>query len=185
MRVTNNKISPNVLKQLNEVAALKEIVDLKKGHYSKAFLLKNDNDKVIRFRLYKDQNGLTAFFESNKIKHSPFQTKNTIVIFDTVLKLSLKIDKDTIDRELENEINFNLSKEQKELLSLGHEVTLEVNKTQQTKRPHNNGTSFLLSKKTVLFHKSFVADYTFFLGQTSLLLKEVDIHKKLSLIPKY
>ena len=89
--------------------------------------------------------------------------------------LVLKIDKKLVEEELDAQINFNLSNEQKELLSEGHDVTLEVTNVHSKSPENKTKSSCLMSKKEL---KSFVADYSFFLGKTSLLIREIKEVKK-------
>lgn len=154
---------------------LKNNKNLKSGFYSSLYSINIDGNEVrYRFRCneIKKTNSFTIIFSGNENNHKPFQKGNTILIFDKELQRSLKLDYNLINKIWEDEINYNLSSEQKQLLFLGHEITLEVNQKSKL-------SNFLkLDNRKV--YKSYIADYTFFLAKTSLLFKEKNPQQKIN-----
>ena len=148
------------------------------GFYSPVYSIIINNQKYdyrFRSKLNKDKKEITIIFSSNEKDHKPYSKGNIINFYDNELKKTLKIDKKLVEEELDAQINFNLSNEQKELLSEGHDVTLEVTNVHSKSPENKTKSSFLMSKKEL---KSFVADYSFFLGKTSLLIREIKEVKK-------
>ena len=148
------------------------------GFYSPVYSIIINNEKYdyrFRSKLNKDKKEITIIFSSNEKYHKPYSKGNIINFYDNELKKTLKIYKKLVEEELDAQINFNLSNEQKELLSEGHDVTLEVTNVHSKNTGNKTKSSFLMSKKEL---KSFVADYSFFLGKTSLLIREIKEVKK-------
>lgn len=150
---------------------LKSNLDLKNGFFSDDYKFNHEGKEVsYRFRAY-EVDGLKNYsivFNSNAIKHNPYSKNNHIFFYDKKLKNTLYIKKELFEEILESQIDFNLSTEQKELLSQGHDITLNVSNTCLT----NKGKVTQLQKTTKKELKNFVADYSFFLGKCSLLLKD-------------
>lgn len=138
---------------------------LKLGYYSKVYKIKI-NDKIHSYRFHStlDNNEKKInmiVFDGKVQKHKPFKKNNQIYFHDKELQKTLKINKDLFEEEV---INMGFSDEQKELLSEGKDVTLEVISTTKTNK------QVILSNSIV--KKSFVADYSFFLGSNTLFVKE-------------
>lgn len=145
---------------------LKNHKDLKVGFYSPVYKIKiNGENHSYRFHstLSSEKKKITIIFNENEKKMNPYCKGNIIHFYDKELKKTLKLDKSIFDEELGKEVNYNLSSEQKELLAEGRDITLEVT---SSKKSFKDNKQVLVSKKEL---KSFVADYSFFLGKTSLL----------------
>lgn len=153
-----NEILSNSLKNKN----------LKLGFYSKVYNIKiNGENHSYRFHSkmnLKNKKINTVIFNGNVQKHKPFIKKSEFFFYDLELKKTMKISKDLFNDEI---LNMELSDEQKELLAEGKDVTLDVssslNKIKTNKQVVVANTSF---------KKTFVADYSFFLGKNSLFMKE-------------
>jgi hypothetical protein len=154
-----NEILSNNLKNEN----------LKLGFYSKVYNIKIDG-KNHSYRFHskvniKNKKINTVIFNGNIQKHNPFKKNSEIFFYDQELKITMKISKDLFNDEI---VNMDLSDEQKELLTEGKDVTLDVsssfNKIKNNKQVVVSNTSF---------KKTFVADYSFFLGKNSLFIKEI------------
>ena len=155
-----NEILSNNLKNEN----------LKLGFYSKVYNIKiNGENHSYRFHSkvnLKSKKINTVIFNGNVQKHKPFIKNSEIFFYDKELKKTMKISKDLFNDEV---INMDLSDEQKELLAEGKDITLECvsfsfNKIKNIKQVVVANTSF---------KKTFVADYSFFLGKNSLFMKEI------------
>jgi len=134
--------------------------NLKLGFFSEVYKIKiKGKEHSYRFHSTLDLTNKkvnTVIFNGKVIKHKPFIKNSHIYFFDEKLKATLKINKELFDDEV---INMDLSHEQKELLSQGKDITLQV-----SHKKNALSISFL--------KKSFVADYSFFLGKGDLLIKE-------------
>lgn len=154
-----NEILSNNLKNEN----------LKLGFYSKVYNIKIDGkNHSYRFHSKLNLKGKkinTVIFNGNIQKHKPFIKNSEIFFYDKELKKTMKISKDLFNDEV---VNMDLSDEQKELLAEGKDITLDVsssfNKIKNNKQVVVANTSF---------KKTFVADYSFFLGKNSLFMKEI------------
>lgn len=147
--------------------------NLKSGFYSELYSI-NVNGKECKYRFhsteFKKKKSFVIIFSRNIKEHKPFIEKKSIFFYDKGLNNTLKVDSDLVQSITEKEINFNLSNEQKELLFLGHDITLEVN--QKNKKEGVAKTTIQKSSK------NYTADYSFFLGKSSLLIKENLIEKE-------
>jgi len=155
---------------------LKENNNLKIGFYSQDYNVEINGKKVsYRFHAIEKygKKTFTIKFSSNLTKHNPYCKNNNLFFYDNTLKTTLHIKKSLFDEILEKEIDFNLSTEQKELLAEGHDVQLNVT----TKSKEKGSVSKIVSKKEL---KNFVADYTFFLGKSSLLIKNTTPNKAIN-----
>lgn len=159
---------------------LKENNNLKIGFYSQDYKFEN-NGKFVFYRFHaiekQGQKSFTIKFSSDLEKHNPYSKKDNLFFYDNKLKTTLHINRNLFDEIIEKEIDFNLSTEQKVLLAEGHDIQLNVT----TNSTEKGSVSKKISKKEL---KNFVADYTFFLGKCSLLIKETSINtqtKSLSL----
>lgn len=163
------RLPAEIKKEIQE--NLKKNKNLKIGFFSDDFKFNNEGKEVsYRFRAY-EVDGLKNFsivFNSNTSKHNPYTKNNNIFFYDKKLKNTLHVKKELFDEILESQIDFNLSTEQKELLSEGHDITLNVTNTCLS----NKGKFTQLQKTSKKELKNYVADYSFFLGKCSLLLKE-------------
>lgn len=159
---------------------LKQNKNLQIGFFSQDYNFELNGKKIFyRFhaREEKGQKTFTIKFGSDLKNHNPYSKNNNLFFYDSTLKTTLHIKKSLFEEILEKEIDFNLSTEQKELLANGHDITLNVTSNSKEK----NNVSKIVSKKEL---KNFVADYTFFLGKCSLLIKETcknTVNKSLSL----
>jgi len=138
---------------------------LKPGFYTERFAAGIENEILIYRINLSIENGEEVYgivMNSNVEEHKPFSKDNMIYFYDKKMKNTLGVPKEVFDAELNKEVNLNLSKEQKELLADGHDITLEVTKNSK------DATSKITSKKELI---SFSADYSFFLGATDLLIK--------------
>lgn len=145
---------------------LKKHKDLKVGFYSPVYNINvNGENHSYRFHstLRSEKKKITIVFNKNEKINIPYRKGNIIHFYDKELKRTLKLDKSLLEEELEKIVNYNLSSEQKELLAEGQDITLEV--TSSKKSIKDNKQVFVPKKEL----KSFVADYSFFLGKTSLL----------------
>lgn len=153
-----NEILSNNLKYKN--------LDL--GFYSKVYTIKIKGEThTYRFHSTLNHKGKrinTVIFNGNVQKHKPFIKNSEIFFYDQEMKKTLKISKDLFNDEV---VNMCLSDEQKELLAEGKDVTLDVSST-LTKIKNNKQVIVVNSS----FKKTFVADYSFFLGKHSLFIKE-------------
>lgn len=164
-----NRLPAEIRKEIQE--NLKNNQDLKIGFFSDDFKFVHEGKEIsYRFRA-KEVNGQKNFsiiFNSNVSKHNPYIKNNHILFYDKKLKNTLHLKKELFDEILDSQIDFNLSTEQKELLSTGHDITLNVTNTSLA----NKGKNVKLQKSAKTELKSYVADYSFFLGKCSLILKE-------------
>lgn len=153
-----NEILSNNLKNEN----------LKLGFYSKVYNIKiNGENHSYRFHSkvnLKSKKINTVIFNGNVQKHKPFIKNSEIFFYDQVLKKTMKISKDLFNDEV---VNMELSDEQKELLAEGKDVTLDVSSSS-----HKNKINKQVVVANTSFKKTFVADYSFFLGKNSLFMKE-------------
>lgn len=143
------------------------------GFYSPVYSIIINNkqfDYRFRSKLNNGKTEITIIFNSNEKNHKPYSKGNIINFYDGELNRTLKIDKKIFEQELDSQVNFNLSNEQKELLSEGHDITLEVSNLHSKIVSDKSKSSLLIHKKEL---KSFVADYSFFLGKTSLPIREI------------
>lgn len=163
------RLPAEIKKEIQE--NLKSNKNLKIGFFSDDYKFNHQGKEVsYRFRAY-EVDGLKNFsivFNSNTVKHNPYVKNNHIFFYDKKLKNTLYVKKELFEELLDSQIDFNLSTEQKELLSQGHDITLNVSNTCLT----NKGKTVQVQKTTKKELKNFVADYSFFLGKCSLLLKE-------------
>jgi hypothetical protein len=97
-------------------------------------------------------------------KHKPFIKNSEIFFYDQELKKTMKINKDLFNDEV---VNMGLSDEQKELLAEGKDVTLDVSASLNKIKTHKQ-----IVVANASFKKTFVSDYSFFLGKNSLFIKE-------------
>jgi hypothetical protein len=105
-------------------------------------------------------------FNSNTTAHKPYLKNNNIFFYDNKLKTSLYVNKDLFEEILDTQPDFNLSTEQKDLLLQGHDITINVSSLLTNGKLNQQQKTF---KKE---QKNYVADFSFFLGKCSLLLKE-------------
>lgn len=164
-----NRLPDEIKKEIQE--NLRKNQNLKIGFFSEDFKF-HHNGKEISYRFgAHEKNGIKNFtivFDSNTVKHNPYTKNNHIFFYDKKLKTSLHVKKELFEEILDSQIDFNLSTEQKELLSQGHDVTLNVTNSILS----NKGKITPIQKTTKKELKNYVADYSFFLGKTNLLLKE-------------
>lgn len=137
--------------------------NLRLGFYSEVYHIKiNDQNYSYRFHSILDSTNKkinTVIFNGHKKSHSVFVKNSDIFFYDEELKKTMKINKNLFYDEI---VNMQLSDEQKEQLAEGKDISVDVNC--QLKNPKK-----ILSNST--FKKTFVADYSFFLGKNTLLLK--------------
>lgn len=163
------RLPDEIKKEIQE--NLKRNKNLKNGFFSEDYKFNHQGKEVsYRFRSYEvdGQKNFSIVFNSNTIKHTPYTKNNHIFFYDKKLKNTLYVKKELFDVILDSQIDFNLSTEQKELLAQGHDITLNVSNTCLS----NKGKITQIQKTTKKDLKNFVADYSFFLGKCSLLLKE-------------
>ena len=174
----NSYFTEEAIQYIEKLNKTEEIQSLKLGMYSKVFIVQN-SDKNVKIRFYNNNNRIKIAIE-NKQKISfplkPIQKKEgKIALFDKELNRVLWLDKDMVTKKMEEEVNLNLSKEQKELLINGKEVTLEV----FTDKKISTSTKSITKRE--LEHKTFVADLSFFLQKNSIVLHEKKETQKLTL----
>ena len=145
------------------------------GHYSSLQTLEIDGIPTpLKFRFQNTPKGLRLVLH-NTAKQSPRGIqleKKQILLFDRGLNRYLKLDRGMVERTIHSQltehighngreqVDLNLSAEQKELLCMGKDVTLTISKTTGTPKG---------VKTTGTHQKTFSADLTFFLGSNTLL----------------
>lgn len=168
------RITDEMKKEINRLANAKDVIDLKNGHYSKVYLIKDNEGKYFHFRFKKENEILKVIYNKNLKLVSCSLSLNKIDFYDNELKMNLSIDKSIFDKRCDEEVNFLLSNEQKELLAQGKDITLEVNSntTSQISKQQTSKsvTNLIIKNKLKIEYKNFVADFSFFLGKTSNLL---------------
>lgn len=172
-------LKQHIIENLNKED--KSIVSLEIGQYSdiqKALI----NNIEIEYRLLKSKKGIKVIlknYKSSSQSHKPIFKNNSLFIYDKELNKTLKVSyQDFLNlskKQISNQSNlyqvvdYNLSNEQKELLCTGQEIALNV--TDISKGNNNKVT------KSKTYSKVFVADLTFFLGKTQLLIEQCK-HKR-------
>lgn len=157
----------------------KTLSEIEVGFYSKAFsIIICGKSKKYRFHSIIE-NGIKKtkiIFNKKDAEHQAKRENNHILFYDNALKRSLKIDFNLFGKEIEKQINFNLSTEQLEMLADGKDVFLEV--INSNNKDGINKFSSIVKNNEI---KNFVADYSFFLGKINLLLKDFVKEKKTGL----
>ena len=172
------KITQEMKLEIERLARKTDVVNLKNGHFSKLYLIKDGDNGYFQFRFQKENENLKVIYNKN-LKLVSYSL-GKIGFYDNELKMNLSIDKSIFDKRCDEEVNFILSNEQKELLSEGKDITLEVTSVLSFKTNQVNSKS--ISDKLKVEHKNFVADFSFFLGKTSnLLIAKQQQNQKLSL----
>lgn len=143
---------------------------------------------TIHYRVLKTDDGLKVIFKNYDrpvSEHGPVIKGNTLYIFDNELCKTIKVDVEDyltfFKKELsrfsrDNEvIDFNLSREQKELLCSGHDIKLNV---------YSKSNLSGKTAKARTGSKLFSTDLTFFKGRTEFLISKCNenkgLHQKLS-----
>lgn len=147
--------------------------NLKVGFYSNIYTFEN-NGITYKYRFHSiaksnNKNQHNIIFNSTVLPHkNKVSDDGTIIFYDDVLKISLRLNNETFEEEL---TDMNLSPEQKLDLAEGKEITLNVSQLSLLNK--QNGNNRLTSRTT----KSFIADYSFFLGKSTLFLRENKVFK--------
>ena len=147
------------------------------GQYSKP-----QNFLSLEYRVQKNWNGFKVFLKNklhNSKQHKPVFRNDTFFIYDSFLMRTLKvlfsdfedILKTSIERKSysNTEIDFNISKEQIEDLCLGKEISLTL-----------TDISPITNKSPQSYSKTFAVDFSFFLSENSMPIKESKQYEKYS-----
>lgn len=170
----SQKLTPEMKKKFLEFAKFDRVKILKEGFYSDLFVVKDANGKFVRFRYYKENGKLIIV--TAPLSYDLLNTKERIGFHDKELEGTLTIPKALFLKACkEEEANFNLSEEQKELLMEGKEISVSIITKNSSNIKNNSKTQskdILISKSKEYLMKTIKIDWYYFLSKNTPLFKE-------------